>query len=56
MRGDIERLRLPENKLIPDSLNPDFALRRIGGFRTEAEVKKWCDKHGYWYPDTEIKF
>ncbi len=56
MKQDIQKLHLPEFKIIQDSDNPDFAIRRIGGFHSEAEVKKWCDKHGYWYPDTEIKF
>jgi hypothetical protein len=56
MSQDIQRLRLPEEKMIRDSNNPDFALRRIGGFRSEAEVKEWCKQHHYWFPSMDIKF
>jgi len=46
----IERLRLPENKVIGFPENSTWAglvARRIGGFRNMGEVRDWCSEHRY---------
>jgi len=51
---EIKRLRLPEHNLHVGLHG--LAARRIGGFRTEAEVMRWCSLHRYFYAgDTRVE-